>query len=929
MTNSAESGHKRRRALWWILGVIVLLLLIFIVPSFISVSHYKKQITSLISRSLGRPVHLSSVQVRILPWPGFVLSNLSVAEDPAYGAEPVLHASTVTASIRLLALWRGRLEIGTISVDEASLNLVRTAPGQWNIDPLFRTAAAQTGSGSSNSSTTRLPYLEATNSRIDFKKGAEKLPFSIVNADLSIYQRNPGEWHISLRGQPARTDVSMFLEDTGTVRMEASVRRAPTLGEMPVHLDLDWRQAQLGQLARLITGSDPGWRGDLTGELHLDGTADAAQISTRLSASGVHRAEFVPVSPLDFDANCNLLFHYARKSLENLACDSPLGNGHIHLTGAMPGPGAPPSFTVALDRVPVAAGLDALRTLRSGLQPDLEASGTVSGKLAYDASPPPIPPAPSPSSPHSVAQTSVAPSFPRSPVQRVGNHEVRAASGPLTGTLTADNLDLTGGGLTRPIQAPKITFTPSASAALAAARLPAGAAQPSATPAPADALAGTVAIPAGGAVPLTLAIRFSLSGYQIVVRGQAGIPRAREIAHAAGIPATQALESLAGDPIVLDLIAAGPWIPAEQIPLGDILPSAAAPPSVAEPTATPTPVAATPTPVPGPPVSAPSADTLTGTVTLRNANLKADFLAHHLEITDATLHLDSGGLRWDPVDFSYGPIKGTGSLILPQACPPQETGVLCPAQPPPTFNATFADLDAGSFETALLGARQPGTLISTLIERLRPSSAPPWPQIQGNVIADSLVLGPVKLVEVSAALSILPDGAAISGLEASLFSGHVHISGSMHKPATDQDKPAYSITGDFQDLDAKDLGRLLGLRWTGSTVGGNGKVELAGYTDSDLAGSAKGSLHIETRYGAIDATALVPTEPLGKSNQAPQALAHFDRFTADAAIADGAIQLGPNQVVSAGRKRSIAATITFGDPPKVSFAAPKNTSAKR
>ena len=57
----------------------------------------------------------------------------------------MLHASTVTASIRLLSLWRGRLEIGEISVDEASLNLVRKADGRWNLDSFFRTAAAKTG----------------------------------------------------------------------------------------------------------------------------------------------------------------------------------------------------------------------------------------------------------------------------------------------------------------------------------------------------------------------------------------------------------------------------------------------------------------------------------------------------------------------------------------------------------------------------------------------------------------------------------------------------------------------------------------------------------------------------------------------------------------------------------------------------------------
>ena len=130
-------------------------MLVLVVPPLISVSHYKDQITRLIAQSLGRPVRLSSVEVRLLPWPGFVLSDLSVAEDPAYGAEPVLHATKVTASLRLLALWRGKLEIDKISVDEASLNLVRAGPGRWNLDPIFRTAAAQTGTSNGASAATR------------------------------------------------------------------------------------------------------------------------------------------------------------------------------------------------------------------------------------------------------------------------------------------------------------------------------------------------------------------------------------------------------------------------------------------------------------------------------------------------------------------------------------------------------------------------------------------------------------------------------------------------------------------------------------------------------------------------------------------------------------------------------------------------------
>jgi len=61
-------------------------------------------------------------------------------------------------------------------------------------------------------------------------------------------------------------------------------------------------------------------------------------------------------------------------------------------------------------------------------------------------------------------------------------------------------------------------------------------------------------------------------------------------------------------------------------------------------------------------------NSLTGTVTLRNANWKADFLASHVLISQATLHLDNTALRWDPVVFFYGPVKGTASLNLPASC---------------------------------------------------------------------------------------------------------------------------------------------------------------------------------------------------------------------------------------------------------------------
>jgi len=885
-------GLKRKRGRIWVaLAVLVVLLAVAIVPPLVSMNRYKGRITHLMAESLGRPVRLSSVELRLLPVPGFVLTDLTVEEDPAYGAEPILHANTVTASIRLLSLWRGRFEISRISVDEASLNVVRTEEGRWNLDSLFRGAAAKAGGGSSGSRRmTPLPYLEATNSRINFKRGAEKLPFSLVETDLSFWQEQPGDWRIRLRGQPARTDLSLDLADTGLVRLEARAQRAPELRKMPVHLDLEWREAQLGQLTRLVMGSDPGWRGDLTGELHLDGTADAAQIQTRLRATGVHRAEFAPAAPMDFDASCNLLYHFSDRTMENLACDSPLGEGRIHLAGDLPGNGAPPHVSVELDRVPVAAGLDALRTVRSDFGPGLEAIGTISGKISYAA---------------------VAPEENVSERLMAGKRRSKAllaktrpvVPGPLTGGFTVDGFQLSGDGLSAPIQASKLVLEPAG----APSQVPglSSASQPAA-------LMATVTVPAGGASPLAITARLALSGYQVTVRGQASVARARELAHVAGMTNASALDALAGEPVTADLSAAGPWMPAESALFNNSVSAVGASDLAKTPAGDGAGIDT---------VQPRGADSLNGTVTLRNSNWKAEYLANHVEIAQATLHLNNGETRWDPVVFSYGPVKGTASISLPEKC---ASAGPCADRVPTTFKVQFGALDASALQAAILGAHEQGTLLSTLIARFKPpasSSAPAWPPLEGTVKADSLILGPVTLTNATATLRILDTGAEITGLEADLLGGHVRGGGTLHTPDADQAKPGYTLEGHFVKLNPVAVGQLLGLNWSGRSFNADGRIDLSGFTEKDLAASAKGTLQFDWQRGAMTDS--------DTSDDFPAVLTRFDRWTADATIANGIVTLKDNQVQQGSHKKAVDAALTFGNPPKVVFTASKEVAAKR
>jgi hypothetical protein len=863
MAEEAQGRRHWRSKLWIAALALTILVSVIVIPPLFSINRYKSRIAQAMSNSLGRPVRMSGVELRLLPRPEFVITDLTVDEDPSYGAEPVLHASTVTAAIRMFSLWRGRLEISRISVDEASLNLVRTTEGRWNLDTLFRTAAQSQGNGVKPGRPAPLPYLEATNSRINIKQGLEKLPYSLVNADLSFWEENPGDWRVRLKGQPARTDVNLDQGDTGIVQLEGRMRRASELRLMPVHVELEWREAQMGQLSRLLIGSDAGWRGDVTAQMKLDGTPDAADVTTRLRATGVHREEFAPVAPLDFDANCGFAYHYSARTIEKLVCDSPLGDGRLRLEGNLPSNGQP-KLSLELQKIPAQAVLDALRTVRQELGAGLEADGALSGKLTYDtAAPAPVVEPQGKSGRHA---------------KKTPAKQAAATVQPLSGSITVDALKLSGGSLSQPIQIQKAVFQPAAG-----------------TNGQGSALAGTASVAAGAPSPLVFTVRLTQSGYQVTARGMGTPVRVRQFAHAAGLKEAGALDAIAGDPVTLDLAIGGPWLPAPDVSLAENASLNAAPAAGDSAAA-----------APGQPVP----DRLMGTVTLHNANWKTDALPTAVEIAQATLHLGGGTSLWDSVVFTYGPLKGTARMEIPVCSAAEEPCT-------PTVNLEFPMLDAAELQTTLLGSEKKGTLLSTVIARLTPSSTRTWPAFKGTMKADSLVLGPVTLENFVADLKVSSATAEIASADTGLLGGQIHLTGKIENG----DKPAYSLEGDFQKINPAELCRVLELNCTGASLDGDGKLELAGYAGKDLANSAKGTLHFVWKKGRIGGRNGASAESV------PPVVTRFDRWSGNAEIANGAVTLKENQVQQGTHKGLVNASVTLGEPPRVSFTMPKSVAA--
>ncbi len=363
------------------MAAVILLALFVLRPG---ASFLKSRIITSISAGVGRPVDIGSVEIRLLPWPGFDLENLVVYDDPAFGAEPILRASEVTAALRLTSLVRGRLEIARLGLTEPSLNLVHIDDGRWNLAALLERTAhiplAPTGK-SKTEPRPGFPYIEATAARINFKNGSEKKPYALTNADFSLWQDSENTWGVRLKAQPFRTDLN--LNDTGLVQLNGTWQRAQNLGDTPLQISVEWKRAQLGQVTKFLTGSDKGWRGEIQLDVALSGTPSAMQVSSRASIDQFRRYDITSGKALHMAATCDGSYSALTHEFHEVICSAPVSKGLITMTGDLGFPGSH-HYAVMVRAEDVPAGLVATLAERSNkyLPEDLEADGTIHGSLS-------------------------------------------------------------------------------------------------------------------------------------------------------------------------------------------------------------------------------------------------------------------------------------------------------------------------------------------------------------------------------------------------------------------------------------------------------------------------------------------------------------------------------------------------------------------
>jgi hypothetical protein len=363
----------------WLSIAVMLLLAAGIAAPYLSGNRFAPRIRAALESALGRKVELGAIHFSLFAGPGFAVDNVVIHENPAIGIEPIAYVGTLEAVPRLLSIFRGHLEIASIRLDDASINLAKTGrpsePGRWNFEPLLNRSVMRA-----------IPELHVRSGRINFKFGDTKSVFYLTNTDLDITppgsngSQGAAAWNVEFTGEPARTDKPAH----GFGEFIARGRWAQA-GAGKLDLDVRLEKGAIGEIVALLHGFDAGIHGTVAARMHLTGPLDDIRISGTMDIEGVHRWDRMPPYgqswPLRLAGRLNA-------PAQTLEMESTTAGGEtlplavrFRCTDYL----SQPQWAVALNwnRFPAGPVLDLARHMGADLPPKLTLTGSLDGVLGY------------------------------------------------------------------------------------------------------------------------------------------------------------------------------------------------------------------------------------------------------------------------------------------------------------------------------------------------------------------------------------------------------------------------------------------------------------------------------------------------------------------------------------------------------------------
>ncbi len=369
-------------------AILLSALTIYFVPTMTEGWH-SDRLRKALEDGLGRKVEIGQTRFRILPTPGFAISDVRIGEDPSIGLEPAAYVDTLVARPSLLALLGGKFAIGSVTLEDdtgsgISLNLTRLDTGdggvRWNFSSLTSRAGGSGKPGAPQPAV--FPAIHMAGGRVNFKFGDTKSIFYLFDTDVDISPSSipDGPLKITVEGQPARTDR----RSRGFGSFVAKGQWHPA--DHSLELDVKMEKSELSDVLSLFEGGQSTLLGTVWGDAHLAGPMSKIGITGRLNVSDLHGWNQLPPGGSAWPFTIGGVLNAPGQTLELTAYGagkpSPIG-ARFSVADYL---GRPKwAASVNLDGVPVAPLTGMARNFGIGLPADLKLDGTAQGTIGYSA----------------------------------------------------------------------------------------------------------------------------------------------------------------------------------------------------------------------------------------------------------------------------------------------------------------------------------------------------------------------------------------------------------------------------------------------------------------------------------------------------------------------------------------------------------------
>jgi AsmA protein len=194
---NGKPGRKPLKIIGISVAVIIGLLIItaIVLPFVINPNDFKPRITQLVQDKTGRNLDIQgNIKLSIFPWLGVQIGPMQLSNASGFGNLPFASINEADIHVRFLPLLRGKVEIGNIKLDGASVDLERNAAGRSNwqdiLDHLGKGPAAAekktAGGNSSALANLRVAGLQLSDTNLRWNDAQNHQQYTITGLDLDM-----------------------------------------------------------------------------------------------------------------------------------------------------------------------------------------------------------------------------------------------------------------------------------------------------------------------------------------------------------------------------------------------------------------------------------------------------------------------------------------------------------------------------------------------------------------------------------------------------------------------------------------------------------------------------------------------------------------------------------------------------------------------